>query len=54
MTCSECKHWKEWTEETGDYPIGDCYECSFAKAFGKSVRPHDATCKSFEKKVVET
>jgi len=56
MTCSDCKHWKKWKEEPHTFgpktlSVGDCFKSSFARAFGKSVTPHNGkACSYFEKK----
>jgi len=56
MSCSDCKHWKKWKEEAHSFgpktlSVGDCFDSPFAKAFGKSVTPHNGVaCKYFERK----
>ena len=55
MTCADCKHWQKREEKPHSIgpkllSVGDCYKSSFAKAFGKSVTPHDGKpCKNFKK-----
>ena len=55
-TCKDCKHWQKQKEEPHTIgpktlSVGDCFESSFAKAFGKSVTPHDGNpCNYFEAK----
>ena len=54
MTCANCKHWKKWKEAPHTIgpktlSVGDCFESSFAKTFGKSVTPHNGKeCKYFK------
>ena len=53
--CRDCKHWQKWEEKPHSIgpkvlSVGDCFESSFAKTFGKQVSAHDGTCRSFKNK----